>query len=508
MRDNNIESSAKNITAEDGIAKIDLTVLLGDFIKGFRRFWWLIVVGALLFGTLFYGKAVLSYTPSYCSEATFTVSVDDSTHNHSFYYNSATAEQLGLTFPHILSSEILQDAMKNDMGVDWINGRVEMKTVANSNMVTMYAYSSNPKDAKRVLESAIKVYPDVARYVIGNISFNMIDNPTLPTEPCNQADYRDSFTKGAVIGLALGVIIIAFYAFFRKTIHTTEEIDNTINVTNMVSLPIIKRKKRSSKETYFPTIYERGINPVFAETIESLRIRVENELAKDNKKVLMVTSTVPGEGKSLVSANLAYVLGKHDKKVLLVDGDFRKQDLASRLSLKEYTDFEHFDLNKIGKDDSIYIRDEKRKIFFLGGNAPVEDTSYFLPNKLTKIIDKARDYFDYIVIDTPPAGDFEDSLVTNSCTDAILYVVKQDYAPKTKVLETMTMLHLDNVTENEDSKIIGYVFNGVTGMLGEYDYNKYAKYGYGYGSSYGYGYGKKYGGYGSAYGEKPKAEKK
>ena len=506
MKDNNYESTLHEKSSEEGIAKIDLTVLFGDFIKGFIRFWWLVVVAALLFGTLFYGKAVLSYKPIYCSEATFTVSVDDNKNSHSFYYNSATAEQLGLTFPHILSSELLMDAMKNDMGVDFINGTVEMKTVTNSNMVTMYAKSPNPKDAKRILESAIKVYPGVAKYVVGPVTFNMIDNPTLPTEPGNQGDYNDSFVKGAIIGLGLGILIIALYAFFRKTIHSTEEIDNTINIPSMVSLPILKRKKRTKNQVYFPTIDERGISPVFAETIESLRIRVENELNKENKKVLMVTSTVPGEGKSLVATNLAYVLGKHDKKVLLVDGDFRKQDLTSRLGLKEYTDFENFDLSAVGKRDDIFIYDKKHKIYFLGGNEPVEDTSYFLPNKLTKIVEKARDYFDYIIIDTPPAGDFEDSLVTNSCTDAILYVVKQDYAPKTKVLETMTMLHLDNVTENEESKIIGYVFNGVTGILGEYDYNKYAKYGYGYGAKY--GYGKKYGAYGSAYGAKPKEDKK
>lgn len=500
MIDNNSHFSTHSNDEENGIAKIDLTVLLGDFIRGFRRFWWLIVVGALLFGTIFYGKAVLSYKPSYCSEATFTVSVEDKKNVPSFYYNSATAEQLGLTFPHILSSEIFTDAIKADLGVSFINGSVQMKTLANSNMVTMCAYSSNPKDAKRILESAIKVYPGVAKYVVGNINFNMIDNPTLPTQPCNKGEYSDSFIKGAVVGLTLGLIFIALYAFFRRTIHSTEEIDDTLNIPSMVSLPILKRKKRSKNQVYFPTIDERGISPVFAETIESLRIRVENELSKDNKKVLMVTSTVPGEGKSLISTNLAYVLGKHDKKVLLVDGDFRKQDLAQRLGFKQFTDFEHFDLSAIGKNDDVFIKDEKHKIYFLGGNVPVEDTSYFLPNKLTKIVEKARGYFDYIIIDTPPAGDFEDSLVTNRCTDAILYVVKQDYAPKTKVLETMTMLHLDNVTENDNSKIIGYVFNGVTGVLGEYDYNKYAKYGYGYGAKY--GYGKKYGAYGSAYGAK------
>ena len=61
-----MNSSLHEKNSEEGIAKIDLTVLLGDFIKGFLRFWWLIVVGALLFGTLFYGRAVLAYKPSYC----------------------------------------------------------------------------------------------------------------------------------------------------------------------------------------------------------------------------------------------------------------------------------------------------------------------------------------------------------------------------------------------------------------------------------------------------------
>ncbi len=110
------------------------------------------------------------YTPMYRSEATFTVTTstsDGSDGSYNYYYDSSTADQLAKTFPYILSSDLLTDAMKEDLGTETIMGSVSAQTISQSNMVTMSAVSSDPEEAKRILESAIRVYPDVARFVNG-----------------------------------------------------------------------------------------------------------------------------------------------------------------------------------------------------------------------------------------------------------------------------------------------------------------------------------------------------
>ena len=225
-------------------------------------------------------------------------------------------------------------------------------------------------------------------------------------------------------------------------------------------------------------------------------------MEENNKKVLLVASTIPGEGKSLVSVCLAMRFAKNGKRVLLIDGDFRKQTMAANIGIQTDVKVDTLDLVN-GDIGDLLIADKEDKIFFFGGSKPLKDTSRFLSGSFADFISRVRPLFDYIVIDTPPSGEFEDTLVMKEYADAILFVVKQDYARKSKVVETVSNL------EAEGTGIIGYVFNGVTGTVGNYGgyvrygrYSRYGKYGkyskynkYGYRNTdeeHGYGYGYDY----------------
>ncbi len=492
------EQSGLNDTVE-----INFSAIFKSFIQGLIRFWWLIAVLVFAGASLMCLKSAVTYSPQYISEATFTVTTNSGGNvtgdNYNFYYDSSTAEQLGLTFPHILSSELLTDAIKADLGVDFVNSTLSATAVTDSNMVTMRSVSPSPEDAKAVLESAIRVYPDVSKFVIGETRFNIIDPPDLPVSPYNKPDYKAELIKGIIIGFVLGLAFVALYAFLRKTVHKSDELQSHINVPCYISLPYVKLKQRNSKKAYFPTIYDKDVSQWFSENTEALRLRIEKDLTKDNKKVIMVTSTVPGEGKSVVAANLAYRLAKNGKKVVLIDADLRKQDLAEKMGMQSTDELERI-LSETHEMSAFISHDKRSNILFIGGNKPFRDISRFLSKQLKALIDVLRENVDYIVVDVPPAADFEDPLIVKDYVDAVLYVVKQDCVPKSKIIETISLL------EAEKANVTGYVFNGVTGVLGAYGYGRYSSYGrygrYGHYSRYGY-YGKysKYGRY-SKYADK------
>ncbi len=109
--------------------EIDLGTLLWNFLQGLMRFWWLILILALLGSAALYVKNSRFYTPMYRSEASFTVmtggtSETTGTESYNFYYDSTTAGQLAKTFPYILSSSLLNDAIEADLGVNSINGSI------------------------------------------------------------------------------------------------------------------------------------------------------------------------------------------------------------------------------------------------------------------------------------------------------------------------------------------------------------------------------------------------
>lgn len=474
---------------------IDLTVLLRDFIRGIGKFWWLLVVLALLGGTIEYFRASGTYYPMYRSQATFTVTTNtsqssgSSDSDYNFYYDSARADQLALTFPYILSSDLLTDAMEEDMGVEYINGSVSATVIPDSNMITMYAISSDPESAKAILESAIRVYPDVSRFVIGETRFNIIDAPNLPDEPYNQPSYRRQTLMGAGIGLAIGIVFVVVYALLRKTVHKPEQLRKVMNLTCLASIPKVRRKARKKKQNEFISIRDTSIGPWFEESINTLQLRVCRDLDEKGGKTLMVTSTVPGEGKSMISVNLAYALAKNGKQVLLVDADLRRQDLAqrmgwkgSRLSMEEILSG-HCEMEKA------VTYEPESGIYFLGGKKPLHKTTLLQSKNLGKLLDQIKPLMDYIILDAPPCGAFEDVLLMEDYTDGILYVVMQDHAPRNQIIDAVGNLSL------EEAPVIGYVFNGVSNVFGSYGYGygKYGRYGrygrYGHYGYHRYGYG-------------------
>lgn len=467
---------------------LDADVFFVDLIRSIIKYWWLLVMSALLFAAAFFAHAAYTFTPSYRSESTFTVttgttgSAMDTTYD--FYFDANSAQQLGLTFPHILSSELLTDAIKLDLDTDVINGSISAETLENSNMVTMSVTGSEPAELKRILESTMKVYPEVARVVLGKIRFNIIDPPNLPTEPYNEPNYTQTVLKGAACGLFLALVIVFVYAMFRRTVHKENELQENLNLPCMVSLPFAARKERKKNTDRMISINDIGVPSWFDECIKALWVRVEAVLSESDKKVLLVTSTSDGEGKSTVAVNLAYRIAQTNKKVILVDADIRRPALGEQLG------FEEFNLSaaaRLGTDPKTLLRyDKKNQIAFLGGCVHVKNVSRFLSTRLRQIIDTLRQEADYIIIDAPSAAGYEDALLVREYSDAALFVVRQDFTPKNQVIETMASFDSENIP------VIGYVFNGITGVLGEYGYGKYGynKYGYSKYSYTKYGYGK------------------
>ena len=355
--------------------EIDLGTLLWNFLQGLARFWWIIVILALLGSAVLYVKNSRFYTPMYRAEASFTVMTGGTnestgTESYNFYYDSTTAGQLAKTFPYILSSSLLNDAIEADLGVENINGSISAQAVSDSNLITMTVTSSDPEDAKEILESAIKVYPDVARFVIGDTRFNMINVPTVPTEPYNQPNYTRKVIKGALFGAAAGFFLIALYAFFRKTVQTPDELKNVMNLTCMGNIPQIKSKARKRKQNQLLSIFNKDLSQRFKENILSIELKAEREMEDKEGKILLVTSTCSGEGKSTLALNMAYAAAAHGKKVLFIDGDLRKQVDRRKLTQKDGNGLFGVIKGKVSLEQAVET-DKQSGIRFLCGNLPV-----------------------------------------------------------------------------------------------------------------------------------------
>ena len=452
---------------------IDLGVLLIDFWKGIKKFWYIfIILMALGIGAML-GYRYVTYVPMYQASASFTVkTIGDMLDNevntaYGFFYDKNTADQIEKTFPYILSSGILQKQLCKELGTTYVNGTVTAQVIADSNLVTLSARSSNQEDAKKILDAVIVVYPQVAEYVLGEIEFEFLNEPELQEDPINRPNVKKDLAIGGLAGVALSMGLILIYALLRKTIRNEEDLKQTLNVELLGMLPEVKEKKIIITEKWKKSSR-------YQEDIYSLQNRVDYLMKRDAQKVLLVTSTEPSEGKTTVAVNLALAMAQRGEKVLLIDGDIRKPDINKRFSIIQSGKTMMDVLKGEAKVDEAAVYLENEGLYVLGCEKPMSNPVSVISSKRMKnLVEQARRFADVVIMDTPPAGILADAANYYDYADSVLMVIRQDWANQSRILDAVQDF------PGQGEKLLGCAMNMVkTG---------FASYGYGY-SSYGYGY--------------------
>lgn len=475
----------KNIAvgaATDADNEIDLVELAGNFFRIAKRMWWLFLTFMAVGIGGMYAFSHFRYEPLYRCEATFTISTGD---NSSFYYNTNTADQMSLTFPYILDSSYFRSVLLDALGTGELNGKLSASTISNSNMVTMRVDSPSAEEARAILDAALRVYPEVSRFVLGEIEFHLIDEIQTPTEPYNRPSLRRIVGYGGLGGLGLAMLIVGLMALLSNTIKTVGDMEKVSSLECFAVLPETKQKarKNSTANKYLSVLDPRTTHG-FRESIRSLTSRLQNAMQETSAKTLLVTSSAAGEGKSTVALNLAEQLAQNGAHVLLVDLDLRRQQDAILLNCNV-----GFSVAEVLRDREVqntgFIRKLKRRgFYFWGGKKSISNPTEVLSDRrLRKMLDSLRSQVDYIILDTPPCALFQDAAIVADWADAALMVVRYDSVTQNNVAEALSML------ESRKAKVIGYVLNAFPKSNSSYGYG-YGRYGYG---KYGYGaYGSKY----------------
>lgn len=285
------------------------------------------------------------------------------------------------------------------------------------------------------------------------------------------------------IGIPFGVIYLIKVLSFRISSH--EEVERLTGLPIIGDIPLSEEKKAIA--------VEENNNDLMAEIFRGVRSNLLFSLNGSDRKVVMVTSTVSGEGKTFIASNLAMSLALLGKKVVLVGLDIRKPGLnkvfslphkktgiTQYLSAPQETDLMSL-LLPSGMNPNLQI--------LAGGIVPPNPTELLAREALPAAIDILRRNFDYVVLDTAPIGMVTDTLMIAPTADATVYVCRADYSHKSN-LELVNELVESNKFSN-----VSIVINGIDMNKKKYGYyygyGKYGKYGqyYGYGKKYGYGYG-------------------
>ena len=426
MEDN---KNTPQFNTQENILQIDFSVLFRDFFRSFGKLWWMTILLAAIASAAALLYSIHAYQPMYKVETTFTVETYNPTQSgYTFFYDSSTAAQMALTFPYLLDSDLLLERVKADLGVEYLNGAPSAKVIENSNLFTLSVTSQDPQAAYDILQALIKNYPAVAEYVIGKTHLNMIDYPEFPSIPFNSTQHVKFTATGCLIGFILGLMIVLLHALTRNTVRKETDITDKLQSNCLGSIPLVVPK--GSRKTIDLSIHNSKVGTPFKESFRGLALQTARMM--EDRKILLITATMPEEGTSTVARNLADALAEQGKSVVLLNGSAQ---IAEQLC-------------------------------------------------------PAQKEADYILIDAPACQTLAKVAPLAEQADAILYVIRQDYSKLPRVMNCFEDLN------QFEAKLIGCVLTGVRSGITGYGYGYgygYGK-GYRYGRYGNYGYGDKKGG--------------
>lgn len=275
-----------------------------------------------------------------------------------------------------------------------------------------------------------------------------------------------------LIGLLIPAVLIYIIELFNTTIRTRQDFEK------LSDIPVITELGHNSTVGIF---IETKVNSSSnSELFRLLRTKLQFTLDHPTEKVILVTSTMSGEGKTFVSINLAAMLSLADKKVLLMGMDLRKPQLAGYFNMDDKLGISYFLSGQEPNYMSLIRTSEQYPNLdvLASGPVPPNPTELIMKDRYETMMNELKLKYDYIIIDTAPVGAVSDTFLIDRVADITLYVCRARYTDK------RTIEFVNRVWEEKSLKRMFMVVNDVDLEASRYSYH--GKYGYGYG--YGYGF--------------------
>lgn len=268
-----------------------------------------------------------------------------------------------------------------------------------------------------------------------------------------------------IIGLAIPTAILWIKRMLDVTVHGRKDIEEATTIPVLGEVPI--DKDFNGDNTLISSL--ASDSPM----VEAFRIlRFALGYMRQNPKVLVSTSTTPGQGKSFVTRNMAIILAMAGKKVVVIDADIRKRTLSAAfrhtIGLTAYLSDDYTQVGDIIKKDGI----SKGVDFIPAGHMPPNPSELLMSNRLDELVKHLRSEYDYVLFDTTPMLSVADANIVNRVADSTIFVIRVG------VQERAFLPELEHMYQDRRFKSLSIVLNGVDPERG------YHGYGYGYGYAY------------------------
>ncbi len=297
---------------------------------------------------------------------------------------------------------------------------------------------------------------------------NMPDTRVIDSAQVSYAPISPKKQMIYLISIFLGILIPIIYIIIRKNIF--DYFDNINEVSKYTNIPIIGTIAHSNYNSN-NIVFKYPKSPI-SESFRAIRTKLEFIISNNSSNVLMITSSVPNEGKSFLSINLATTYAVTERKTLIIGLDLRNPQLHKEYNISNKIGLSTYLAGKTDYKDCILKTDIENLDVLPSGPIPPNPSELILRKKMSDLITELKNIYDFIIIDTPPILLTTDAVILLKYADAVVYTVR-NYLTRKPMLNEINILYKDKNIEN-----VSIVINDIKS-------NSFYGYSYGYGYIYG-----------------------
>lgn len=422
---------------------------------------WIAVVAFLLLGTLGAGVATLAATPEFEATSQVYVSVqlsDGSTQNLAQGTTYSQAQVAG--FADLATSPLVLQPVIDDLGLPTgpsdLAESVRASIRLNTSLIDITATSTEPGAAAElsnaVADSMTSTLPELQRPLDSAVSPVRITITRAAVPPASKSS-PDTFTNlaaGAALGLALGVIV----AVLKTTLDTRVRSQGDLN--SLVQSPLLGAVNFDPTTADKPLALLDDPSGPRAEAIRRIRTNLQFINAASRPQTVVVTSSLPGEGKSTTAANLALAMADAGTRVLLVDADLRRPTISRVMGIEGAVGLTTALIGDAPVRDLIQPYGETGLDILASGRIPPNPSELLGSRQMNDLLRSLCDSYEMIILDTAPLLPVTDGAVLSKLADGALVVVGADRAHRQHVTGAVDALH------RVEANILGLVLNRAT----------------------------------------------
>jgi capsular exopolysaccharide synthesis family protein len=331
----------------------------------------------------------------------------------------------------------------------------------------------NEKYYNRLVEIKSELTIANAGITSENTVLEASSTPASPYFPSKRIVALSAFIGWILV--SLGLVVIRY--LFHNEITSLNEIMKYLEVPMLGIVPNYKDVIPISQ-----LLVDKKPKSIIAESLRSIRSNLEFLSHSDGPKVLAITSTISGEGKTFVALNLAGIIAFSEKKVVILDLDMRKPKIHVGFGVPNDKGMSTILINRNTIDECIFKSSLNNLDFITAGPVPPNPSELIISSRMMEVLEEMKTKYDVIVIDNPPVGLVTDGIRVIKMADYPIYVFRENFSKRNFVQNVKKLIRDNNI------KNMSVILNSVDIKRSGYGYSGVYDYDYGYGYGYGFGY--------------------